>query len=1146
MDSKNSYRDKKGELPTSIPVFLCYRRVDGSEASQKVFELLKNSTINIENINDIPVDVFFDLNLSAVSNWKEHHGPALERSRAFIVVLTPGLAANLSDKDNPDWVHMELKWWLKNRQNIAPIFIDCTGQGFRFLPNFVRDKWQDSNFLSLNIDDINAMSTEDATREYETLKNRILNGIREREGLIRYHDIERLKSLLRKTRAAVFGITSLTILLVLSVFWLRIALDSSKRTKIDAINQRWAAESANSFEEDPERSLNLISHTLKNSSSNTASLNKAIETSLFQLGRSGGVPYELIETGLATQISPNGKQLAVGGLGGSLILYDLESADSIIVFEKYDFNQIDTDEENQTPIQITWLQYSPNGDYLFVSNTRGRYVDKFWAIDLHQNSSYIKKHVINDISAISMDPKGRWLIVGKDSGNVALYDLSSDKPFQEYFSNISGHNAEVSVLEWDKNGNWFSSGTVSGELRLWLVDDNGISLSKSLNYDHPEGEIGAIEISENEEGNPFEILLFTGTGYKRSKNGGGFGRNEAMLRTWRIDIHDFTGTTNYERLPDPVTKKETRFLQITKIISQPELKKVTVAGYRGQSPNYGEWYQKKGVERFAWGISEDKYLFDDDSDPLKELKIDASGNVEIYDACLVGESSWTAFAIVGGGVEISDSYGNTYMLYGHEGNVRSINNWKKGIITTGDDHRARIWDLSGSKVGIGKALPELSSKWSNWTAEKFSFSDDNSKLLIQHSYGSRMTWWDLDSAGASKAFYSSGFQYFSSYAGFDGIIGNSSYDANSIIWPLSEPDSSYNINGDILDLNTDHNLVLVSSSNGVKIHEIDKNGKIIDSTDSNNTLQNDESKQGIIIDNATVITLKRTTVCKNSPDCDTFSSDETTIATDIKVYNKVDNSWSLHKAFSPPYDISYFDKKWLVLNKQDSRSPEGGQVWKMDESTFEEPHYSFNSELESIGNAQIFDNRWLVFGNWRDNKYLRFEDEAKGRVLKIFDLDNARFITRDVKFNQDPRAIKYYNEKLYVSTEGGRIWIVNFENGNISPEPLLINDLSLTGVNEFTISEIGGKLATGDANGVIKIWDLENLKIPPISIANDFSAEIDILSFSNNGKWLAVSATDESPRLYNLDKEVLSKAAQVLASKEFSQEERRWYGIEKD
>jgi hypothetical protein len=204
-----------------IPVFLCYRRVDGSERAEKVFELINNKKITLkDSLEEVPVDVFFDIHLGAVSNWTEHHKPALEGARSMILIITPGIATDVSEKGHPDWVQKEINWWSKNRKNVDPILIDCTGHGVKYLPRSIKRKWKNINRIPLDIRKWENLNEEEQANEHQLFTTRILDGIRDREGLIRYEDWERLTQSIKRYKitsvlAGAFGLVALTVIFFL-------------------------------------------------------------------------------------------------------------------------------------------------------------------------------------------------------------------------------------------------------------------------------------------------------------------------------------------------------------------------------------------------------------------------------------------------------------------------------------------------------------------------------------------------------------------------------------------------------------------------------------------------------------------------------------------------------------------------------------------------------------------------------------------------------------------------------------------------------------------------------------------------------------------------------------------------------------------
>jgi serralysin len=112
-----------------LSVFICYRRTDGAAVAAWLHDRLGSSGGRLK--------AYFDVNAAAVHDWTELHQQALQSADALLVVVTPGLYANFGAKD---WVHRELRWWTENRRT-APIVVDTTGEGERWLPDGLRKRW---------------------------------------------------------------------------------------------------------------------------------------------------------------------------------------------------------------------------------------------------------------------------------------------------------------------------------------------------------------------------------------------------------------------------------------------------------------------------------------------------------------------------------------------------------------------------------------------------------------------------------------------------------------------------------------------------------------------------------------------------------------------------------------------------------------------------------------------------------------------------------------------------------------------------------------------------------------------------------------------------------------------------------------------
>jgi WD40 repeat protein len=131
--------------PQLWPVFICYRQVDGLAAARRLHELIDKRTVTGPKGEPIQLDVYLDQTMPAAADWREIHRPYLEKARALIVICTPG-AKIIEGPD--DWVHTEIKWWLAHR-GTAPILVDPLGQGIRYVPTAIRDRWPESQRIRL-------------------------------------------------------------------------------------------------------------------------------------------------------------------------------------------------------------------------------------------------------------------------------------------------------------------------------------------------------------------------------------------------------------------------------------------------------------------------------------------------------------------------------------------------------------------------------------------------------------------------------------------------------------------------------------------------------------------------------------------------------------------------------------------------------------------------------------------------------------------------------------------------------------------------------------------------------------------------------------------------------------------------------------
>ncbi len=220
-----------------IRVFLCYRRQDGTWHADWVYRHLKDVQFRDASGKDCHIRVYYDETAPGVSDWKKLHFPSLQTSQAMILVCTPGIATDFSRRGQPDWVYEELRWWSGHRDT-APIVVDGTGEGDRWLPRLVTRKWPDINRIDLNKDDAAATKSTDVDLSAR-IRTRIIGAIRESEQRTIFEDLQRFKRLSKR----------LVVALVASVLMFFLAVSAV----VVAVRERDAAEEQRRFAEEQTR-----------------------------------------------------------------------------------------------------------------------------------------------------------------------------------------------------------------------------------------------------------------------------------------------------------------------------------------------------------------------------------------------------------------------------------------------------------------------------------------------------------------------------------------------------------------------------------------------------------------------------------------------------------------------------------------------------------------------------------------------------------------------------------------------------------------------------------------------------------------------------------------------------------------------------
>jgi formylglycine-generating enzyme required for sulfatase activity len=184
-----------------VRVFLCYRRNDGAWYAEWLNEHLSGAEFTDSGGSRCRIRTYYDKIAPGVADWKSLHFPSLQASQALVLVCTPGIAKDLSKRGHPDWVYEELRWWIRNRLT-SPIVIDATGEGDRWLPEIIVQKWPNLNRIDVDKRQAEAAVTTGDAGFADRVRERIIGAIRQSEKATVFEDLERYKRLTRHLRLA--------------------------------------------------------------------------------------------------------------------------------------------------------------------------------------------------------------------------------------------------------------------------------------------------------------------------------------------------------------------------------------------------------------------------------------------------------------------------------------------------------------------------------------------------------------------------------------------------------------------------------------------------------------------------------------------------------------------------------------------------------------------------------------------------------------------------------------------------------------------------------------------------------------------------------------------------------------------------------
>jgi serine/threonine protein kinase len=165
----------------------------------------------------------------------------------------------------------------------------------------------------------------------------------------------------------------------------------------------------------------------------------------------------------AARISPDGKQIAMGGYNGRIALYDIDSKDPAwVLAPKY---------KNA----VTDLAFIPGTRRIAVSYGAGKKNPPLppRVFELGKNEALFDiEDMAGLIPSMVTTGDGRYLLAAREQESPKLFDLATGKMIRVYngFKPFSGINSFVKSLGFFGDDRFFYAGTTDGQLGIWETE----------------------------------------------------------------------------------------------------------------------------------------------------------------------------------------------------------------------------------------------------------------------------------------------------------------------------------------------------------------------------------------------------------------------------------------------------------------------------------------------------------------------------------------------------------------------------------------------------------------------------------------------------------------------------------------------------
>ena len=372
-------------------VFICYRREDGMQAAEWLYERLHSQFIEGRDGATFQLDVYFDRSAPSVEDFRKVLQPHLELSHAFLLLCTPRAAQRRSGRD---WMYDEIDWWLEQRKT-APILVETGGQPDEGIPGQILQRWPNATRLRLPASPEEVDEKRRASAE-SRLVGQILEGIRISEEGVRHEELERLRRLNRRLRilllAALAGLVAAVYFALISQQALRESTLREYTAGIAAVDLQIQVKDFYSAR------ARLAKMPPKHRRWEWGHLS-------LQADPSGKTLQGHSEWVSALDFSPDGKQLASGGRDQSVRVWDVASGRQIALLQ-----------DHHSPVQ--GVAFHSTGKYLASGDMSGLII--VWDAQTWQPVRRLEDHS-GGVLAIDYSPQGRYLASGSQDGTVRIW-----------------------------------------------------------------------------------------------------------------------------------------------------------------------------------------------------------------------------------------------------------------------------------------------------------------------------------------------------------------------------------------------------------------------------------------------------------------------------------------------------------------------------------------------------------------------------------------------------------------------------------------------------------------------------------------------------------------------------------------------------